>query len=90
MSDDLMTNEEYVQKNWARLSPKFRHAHNRWRRAKGLGSIPDPKIDLWVPPRAEDSKPYDFDSADFKGNVREFLGPQLVMGVTASDPYIKR
>lgn len=71
---DLLTNEQYIERNWAKMSPKFRDAHNHLRRVRGLTSIPEPKIDLWIPPRAPDPKAYDFANSDFVGAARQFLG----------------
>jgi hypothetical protein len=41
----------FSKQYWARLSPAFRHAHNKLLIARGLPPIPDPKIDQYVPPR---------------------------------------
>jgi hypothetical protein len=40
----------YEEANWAKLSPVFRRTHNRLRQLRGLAPIPEPKVDLWVPP----------------------------------------
>jgi hypothetical protein len=60
---------------WARLSPRFRAAHNRLRRARGELPIPEPKVDLYVPPPAT-SVPLPFDPADPEAvaAARDFLG----------------
>lgn len=44
----------YEEENWAKLSPRFREAHNRLRAARGQSAIPPPKVDLYVapPPRS--------------------------------------
>jgi hypothetical protein len=41
----------YTQEQWARLSPTFRAAHNRLRRARGEPPISAPKVDLYKPPQ---------------------------------------
>jgi hypothetical protein len=43
--------QSYEELNWAKLSPMFRKAHNRLRRMRGMSPIPEPKVDLWVPPK---------------------------------------
>jgi hypothetical protein len=53
----------YEEANWAKLSSLFRAAHNRLRRARGEPSIPEPKVDLYVPPQAT-SAPLPFNPAD--------------------------
>ena len=55
--------KSFEEENWARLSPAFRAAHNRLRMARGEPPIPEPKIDLYVPPRAT-SAPLPFNPAD--------------------------
>lgn len=40
----------YENENWAKLSPRFRDAHNKLRVARGEQPIPDPKVDLYVAP----------------------------------------
>lgn len=70
----------YEEANWARLSPTFRRAHNRLRQARGLLTIPDPVIDLYVPPKAPVVKPFDPADKEFVTSVREFLGPTMMGG----------
>jgi hypothetical protein len=53
----------YTQEQWARPSPVFCAAHNRLRRARGELPIPEPKVDLYVPPQAK-STPLPFNPAD--------------------------
>lgn len=73
-----MTNEDYIEKNWAKMSPKFREAHNHLRRARGMSSIPEPLVDLYVPPRGPTAKPFDFSNPEFVGSARQFLGGKLM------------
>jgi hypothetical protein len=40
----------YEETNWAKLSPLFRKAHNQLRIQRGLSPLPEPKVDLYVPP----------------------------------------
>jgi hypothetical protein len=40
----------YEESNWAKLSPRFRDAHNRLRAARGQPPIPPPAVDLYVEP----------------------------------------
>src|SRR5258707_3609420 len=48
----------YEEANWAKLSPAFRAAHNRRLKARGLSPLPEPEVDLYVPPRAA-IRPFD-------------------------------
>ena len=61
-----MMDDSYEQKNWARLSPKFRDEHNRRRIANGLSPIPAPVVDLYIGPMtlsAEDRKRFEIPSS---------------------------
>lgn len=64
----------YEEANWAKLSPKFRDAHNRLRQARGQETLPPPKIDLYVPPPPRQVRAFDPSNAEFIGAVREFHG----------------
>jgi hypothetical protein len=75
----------YEELNWAKLSPTFRRAHNRLRIQRGLSPIPEPKVDLYVPPpptppapesRVRQSNPRD---GEFMASAREFLGPRFML-----------
>jgi hypothetical protein len=73
---------DYPPELWARLSPAFRAAHNRLRRARGHSPIPDPKVDLYEPPRpAASPPPPPFNPADPEAIATELefrgLGDQL-------------
>lgn len=63
----------YEEANWAKLSPKFREAHNRLRCARGMVPIPAPKKDLYVAPRGPAVKPYSFDDPEFIAEARRFM-----------------
>lgn len=67
--------KSYEETNWAKLSPAFRNAHNRLRQQRGQPTIPPPKIDLYVAPRAPALKPFDPTDKDFLAAAREFTGP---------------
>lgn len=41
----------YETENWAKLSPRFRAAYNQLRMARGKPPIPEPEVDLYVPPQ---------------------------------------
>jgi hypothetical protein len=69
--------QSYEEANWAKLSPNFRNAHNRLRQMRGLPTIPPPKIDLYVAPRAPVLQPFDPKNPDFIAATRQFLGPSL-------------
>jgi len=64
----------YEEANWAKLSPKFREAHNRLRQARGMETIPPPKVDLYVQPRGPKPKPFDPSDPEFIAAAREFHG----------------
>jgi len=51
MADDPNAKPDFGPSYWAKLSPLFRAAHNRLRRARGLPPIPPPKVDRYKPPR---------------------------------------
>lgn len=70
----------YEEANWAKLSPNFRMHHNRLRQARGLPTLPPPKIDQYVAPQQPLIKPFDPTDKEFIRATREFLGPTL-MGV---------
>ncbi|MBV9984520.1 hypothetical protein [Bradyrhizobium sp.] len=65
----------YEEANWAKLSPLRRDAYNRLRQARGLPTLPPPKIDLYVAPRAPAPTPFDPTNKEFVAAGREFLGP---------------
>jgi hypothetical protein len=69
---------DYPPELWARMSPRFRAAHNQLRRARGQLPIPDPKVDLYAPPA---SSPPPFDPANPEAIATEFefrgLGDQV-------------
>jgi hypothetical protein len=44
----------YEEAHWPRLSPAFRNVHNELRRLRGQPTIPEPRIDLYIPPRGPD------------------------------------
>ena len=71
-------NKTYEEVNWAKLSPNFRLAHNRLRQMKGLSPIPEPKIDLYVPPKAPHLQPFDPSNPEFLASVKEFHGTTLM------------
>ncbi len=70
----------YEEANWAKLSPKFRKAHNRLRQARGLSTIPPPKVDLYVAPKKSMIKPFDPTDKEFVSSVREFMGGTMMGG----------
>jgi hypothetical protein len=73
----VVNGKTYEEANWARLSPAFRAAHNRLRQMRGLETLPPPKIDLYVAPRAPVIKPFDPTDKDFIAASREFMGPMF-------------
>lgn len=70
--------KSYEEANWAKLSPVFRAAHNRLRQARGLDTIPPPKVDLYKPP-SRVLRPFDPNDREFIAASREFLGGSLMM-----------
>lgn len=73
----IVNGKSYEETNWARLSPAFRGAHNRLRQMRGQETLPPPKIDLYVAPRAPVIKPFDPTNPEFLAAVREFNGPMF-------------
>jgi hypothetical protein len=67
--------KSYEEENWAKLSPKFREAHNKLRHVHGLPPIPPPKIDLYVPPKARKLRSFDPTDKEFVAVAREFMQP---------------
>lgn len=67
----------YEEANWAKLSPSFRKAHNRLRKAKGLETIPPPKVDLYVPPKLRKLAATEMNTPENKQAIREFLGTSM-------------
>jgi hypothetical protein len=68
----------FEKANWAYLSPAFRKAHNELLRSRGLAPIPEPAVDLYVPPRASAIAGFDPTDKEFVASVREFFGPTLM------------
>jgi hypothetical protein len=73
----------YEELNWPKLSPMFRKAHNQLRIQRGLSPIPEPKVDLYVPPAptsAPESKvQFNPRDGEFVASAREFLGPRFML-----------
>jgi hypothetical protein len=67
----------YEEANWAHLSPAFRAAHNRLRATRGLSPIPEPAIDLYIPPPAV-IRPFDPGDREVVAAARGFMGPALL------------
>jgi hypothetical protein len=63
-----------IEKNWARLSPTFRAAHNRLRAVRGQPPIPSPKRDLYVAPQATARPVEPADDLEAAAAVEEFNG----------------
>lgn len=76
--DSATDGRSYEEANWARLSPAFRAAHNRLRQAKGLPTIPPPRIDLYVAPQRPRIDRFDPTNREFVASAREFLGTPLM------------
>lgn len=79
----------YEAENWARLSPRFRQAHNRLRAARGIAPIPEPEVDLYVPPPAREIETFDPRSEEGVAAARQFLGPVIAgdEGFEVRTPY---
>jgi hypothetical protein len=69
----------YAEANWAKLSPAYRAAHNKLRVQRGMAPIPEPKVDLWEPPRGGKISKFDPNDPEARGAMREFLGPRLLV-----------
>ena len=89
--ETAQTGQSYEEVNWARLSPMFRKSHNQLRVLKGLPPIPDPKVDLWVPPKLRKVAKIDEQSPDAVAAMREFLrGGAPMMGAPGSQGFEDR
>jgi hypothetical protein len=86
LSHMLQLGIDFEEANWARLSPAFRAAHNRLRQARGVEPLPEPKIDLYVPPRGPRPLPFDPTNREFVAATREFLG-QPMMGPRGGEGF---
>lgn len=71
--------QTYEEANWHKLSPTFRDAHNKLRQARGLPTLPPPRIDMYVPPAAV-VRPFDPTDKEFVAATREFLGATMMGG----------
>lgn len=78
-AEEAINGKSYEEKNWARLSPEFRAAHNRLRQLRGMSPIPDPKVDLYVRPRGPVAKPIDLNAPEIKAAARAFMQPISAM-----------
>jgi hypothetical protein len=70
----------YEEARWPYLSPTFREAHNRRLQAKGLPTIPPPKVDMYVKPQAAKIRTFDPTDKEFLAATREFMGGRLMAG----------
>lgn len=74
----------YEEANWAKLSPTFRATHNRLRQARGLPTLPPPKVDLYVAPPKPLIRTFDPTDKEFLAATAEFrrdmMGGGSLMG----------
>ena len=68
---DPNANPDFALSYWAKLSPLFRAAHNRLRQARGLPSIPPPKVDCYKQPRGS-VRPVDPDDPEAIATATDF------------------
>jgi hypothetical protein len=69
------TGQSYEEANWAKLSPVFRKVHNQLRIRRGMSPIPDPRVDLYVPPKLRKIDKIDEQSPEAVAAMREYLRP---------------
>lgn len=75
-----MNNDSYERAQWPSLSPTFRAVHNRKRAAYGLTPIPEPDVDLYVPPAASSIRtPDDADKQDAWAATSQFTRPTMMV-----------
>jgi len=67
----------YEEAKWAELSPTYREAHNRLRRARGQQPIPPPEIDQYKPPPPQIRK-FDPTDRDAVAAARGFMGAPIM------------
>ena len=84
-----MLNDSYEVQNWARLSPRFRDAHNRRRIAHGMEPLPQPEKDLYKPPSLtdEDRKRFNIPRSGIKLDAvpADMMPPPLEPGEGSKD-----
>jgi hypothetical protein len=78
------TGQSYEEANWAKLSPMFRQTHNRLRKQRGMSPIPEPKVDLYVPPKMRKIEKVDETNPEAVAAMKEYLqgGPGGWLRVT--------
>jgi len=72
--EQAMTGQSYEEANWPKLSPTFRRVHNKLRVARGMSPIPEPKVDLYVPPALREANKIDERSPEAVAAMKQFLG----------------
>lgn len=72
----------YEEDNWDRLSPRFRDAHNRLRQARGLETIPPPKVDRYVAPQQRAVTAIDPNDPEV---MREIRARAMALGIRGGD-----
>jgi hypothetical protein len=84
--ETAQSGQSYEEANWAKLSPMFRKSHNRLRIARGMSPIPEPKVDLWVPPRLRKVEKIDETNPEAVAAMKEYLrgGPGGWLRVTSA------
>lgn len=81
------TGQSYEEANWAKLSPHFRKVHNRLRQMKGMSPIPEPKVDLYVPPQLRKVDKINEQNPEAVAAMREFLRGPAMMGAPGGQGF---
>jgi hypothetical protein len=71
--ETAQTGQSYEEANWAKLSPMFRKSHNKLRIQRGMSPIPEPKVDLWVPPKLRKVEKIDEMNPEAVAAMKEYL-----------------
>ena len=71
--------KSYEEVHWATLSPRYREAHNRLRKARGQAPIPPPQVDLYKPPPPQ-IRTFDPMDREALSAARGFMGTPIMGG----------
>lgn len=77
--------QTYEEANWDKLSPHYREAHNRLRKARGQQPIPPPKVDNYRPPEPK-IRAFDPTDREALAAARAFMGTPI-MGPRGSEGF---
>jgi hypothetical protein len=85
-----LTGRSYEEANWPKLSPQFRRTHNQLRIMRGMSPIPEPKVDLYVPPALREVNKFDEHSPEAVAAMRQFLSGSGMMRIPGHEGFEDR